>query len=108
MIPMKCVVEQDTFRRGYKIYLFTDPHPTNGMRTQVVGFNEKGEPTLQDFENGSIVEPSLHMPQEWVKAMIEEFTGVLPASDATTEHLKDAMTIRDRLLVMVEHKMGVK
>lgn len=49
-------------------------------------------------------EPSLYMSPEMVKALVTATSSVMPPSDATERHLKDAMVIRDRLLAIVETK----
>jgi hypothetical protein len=44
----------------------------------------------------------LHVDPETLEAIVRASSDAVPASDATTSHLKDAIGVRDRLLAMVE------
>lgn len=97
---MKAHIEQDWMRRGFKVWLY---EPLGQGRTvRVVGFDERGEVLLQNFEDTADIPPSFVLREDMLKALLDEAAGVLPPSEATSEHLADARAIRDRLLALVE------
>lgn len=50
----------------------------------------------------SIIEPVLVIPGQVAKPVIDAFRNVNVADGSSIEHLRDAITVRDRLLTMIE------
>jgi hypothetical protein len=48
--------------------------------------------------------PSLVLPNDWIAALVAEASDLQPPSSAQAAHLTDAVTVRDRLLTLVEHQ----
>ncbi len=69
------------------------------------GADESGEQRWewQETEPMERPDPTLSLPSHVFKALTASLNGVLPASEATERHLKDATDVRDRLLAMVEN-----
>jgi hypothetical protein len=58
--------------------------------------------TVEKFDPGTKPDPSLIIPGELLAKLVAEASDVLPPSAALQRHLSDTMTVRDRLLTLVE------
>lgn len=99
---MKARVERNWMNHSVKIWLYHQGPPIRLVRVL-------GPDTFQDeilVEGAELPEPSLQLPEEALSALIAAVSEILPASDATTGHLKDAVMVRDRLLSLVERSVG--
>lgn len=54
------------------------------------------------YKPGGEIEPFLKLPEELFKSIIEAGQMVVPVTNSTQWHLEDCITVRDRLLTMVE------
>ena len=69
---------------------------------------EEGKLVMTPLEGeGALVPPLLELPAPMLANIAAEASGVLPPSQSMDRHLRDATETRDRLLTIVEHKMGV-
>jgi hypothetical protein len=92
---VKCRLEQNWVNHTVKIWLYEEggdgvyQHDLDGSHTRI--------------PNGaSLPEPTLELREDALQVLVAEASGILPPSDATTVHLRDAITVRDRLLTLVE------
>lgn len=53
---------------------------------------------LVQVAEGGVIEPAFKAPGTLAKALAEAFTEMAPPDRAQAEHLKDAITVRDRIL----------
>lgn len=102
---MKARVEHRWDRDTVQVWLY-DRQPDQSIRV----YRILGEDAWQheDVANGvTLPAPSFELRSEMLAALVEAAGDVLPPSGEMAEHLKDSREVRDRLLCMVEHKMGV-
>jgi hypothetical protein len=101
---MNCHIEWVMGYDAYEVTLWQARGP--GMFT--VAKLRDGEVVFEDVPQGAKLEPSFRMPGEMLQAF-GKAAAKLPSPElATVEHLEDAKAVRDRLLRIVEHKMGVQ
>lgn len=53
-------------------------------------------------EGSPLPDPTMVIPEDIYRALIEAGTDYLPPSAATDRHLEDSVKVRDRLLTLVE------
>lgn len=94
---MKARIEEDVFTDRLKVWLYLD-----GAPVQLLRLAADGPPTYVAVLDGETPRPTLTIPRRALEALLREAQGFVPASDATTAHLNDAMSVRDRLLALVE------
>lgn len=102
---MRARVERNWMNRTVKIWLYSDA--SNGGVTIHEVVEGGGGSTFRDvrLEPGvADAAPSIELREDMLEAHLTAAAGVLPASDATTAHLNDTITVRDRLLALVEKK----
>jgi len=105
--------------RGYKVHVDTTaswstntvdvyiyaPGPEHTTRVVQVGRAEDGQTTFTevDVQQGEQMPgPSFSLPDFMFKALIAAGAEVLPPDRAQASHLADAITVRDRLLTLIE------
>lgn len=93
---IRCKIEQDFMSRNLKVWLAMDT--AHGADV----WYPSGE--MHQIKEGELIIPSLLIPQPMMEALLREAQNFIPATDATTAHLKDAIEVRDRLLTMVEKR----
>jgi hypothetical protein len=97
---MKVHVEHEWMSDGYRVYLYE--HHTGGSMVQLFPVDGK---TWRQEEIGlgeMLAGPSFTLSRRMMDAFIEATRNIIPASEATQAHLQDAITLRDRLLAMIE------
>lgn len=57
---------------------------------------------MEPVPYGAVPPPSIVLRQDAFHALAESVSRFVPAGEATSEHLRDAVEMRDRLLAMVE------
>lgn len=84
---------------GFKVWLIRD-----GTECAYVGrFDERGRITeWTSADAGSDSEPTMLLGEHEARALVSALQGHLPASEPQAKHLDDAITVRDRLLTLVE------
>lgn len=91
------------YRRGTSILDVWIWERGMGSKPRQLIFKGAEEVEWREYEDGERLEgPSLSLPDDVWRALSGKINGVLPASEATERHLKDAVEIRDRLLTLVE------
>lgn len=93
---MNVRLERNWAYDGYDVTFY---ERDDGFR--VLRFTDDG-PRWMPADPGGRVEPSLRLPAETLHALLAEAEKVIPASHATERHLSDAISVRDRLLALVE------
>lgn len=65
-----------------------------------------GQWSFEEIHEGQSVDgmATIEMPLEMLEAIVAASHDILPPSAATDRHLKDAVTVRDRLLALIEGK----
>lgn len=79
----------------YDIWIYTDTHiwrPGPNLHVD----------RLEPYDLGTEPEPSLRLTGEMLESLLAEAEKVIPASHATERHLTDVISVRDRLLALVE------
>jgi hypothetical protein len=101
---VKVHIERDWMSRSLRVWFYESARENGATLIKV-----KGSDALERVEvpAGVHPEPSLVLPEDFVEALIREASDVLPPSDATSAHLSDARSTRDRLLAMIE-KRGLR
>lgn len=72
------------------------------LRDRIVRFDAEGRRTIETFDPSIQPEPSLVIPGDLLEQLVAAASDVVPPSAALSRHLADAITVRDRLLTMVE------
>lgn len=94
---MKVYLEHDWSRRATKVWIVEG---TNDRRLLVSRGQDEWESVA--IQQGKVLpEPSIVFPDGVLEALVREASNVLPATDATTRHLDDAIKVRDRLLAVI-------
>jgi hypothetical protein len=104
---MKCHIEWGWGTDTYNVFLF------RRMRDSTHYLQHEGGDEWREIEvkNGDRspddLKPTFSMHREMLETFVKEAAKIPTPEDATVEHLKDARDTRDRLLRIVEHKMGL-
>lgn len=62
-----------------------------------------GETIEETIEGGELpTKPTMQVHRNMLKAIVTKASKIIPPSEATVEHLRDAIAVRDRLLGIVE------
>lgn len=101
---MKCHIEHDWLSDTFHVFLFAR---ATGGQTLVVKHVEGDVWRDELVPEGTKTEPTFSLRRDWLEAFVKEASKIPTADDATVAHLKDTRETRDRLLAIVEHKMGV-
>ena len=101
----KAFIKRDYAFNDYDIILLTDDHrniwrPEDG--------HWKTEPLNLAEVTTKIIEPTMRMPQEILEALVQAAIHLLPPDLSMASHLKDAMNVRDELLGILKHRLGMK
>lgn len=93
------IIIREPWRDSVDLYLIRDSHrgPEAAVESRDGGLS--WEPVDEGAKPST---PLLSLPTEVVEKLARALHGVVPASDATQEHLKDAREVRDRLLALIE------
>jgi len=101
---MRCHIEWKMGTDNYDVFLYS----VSMGRTRLLQY-VSGEAWQEvDIEEGVAMSPTFTLHSEWLKVFAKEAAKLPTADDATVAHLTDARETRDRLLRIVEHKMGVQ
>lgn len=98
MFPPKCHIDRDPIRRHIKIYLWRESPGGN----QYIQVNGPDSFINHDIPQAGVIDPFITLPEDWLRAIIEATSDLKQPTPATQAHLEDAITVRDRLLTMVE------
>lgn len=96
---MKCHVERAWVSHTVKVWLYDDT-PQGIFRLSLDG-------QFTQVDTGTMPEPTLELREDALQALVAAASEIQPASDATTTHLKDAISVRDRLLALIEREAVV-
>lgn len=97
---MKCRIERKDFVKDlYDVYLW-DQEFTG--RHFYMKYHGDGVWSHEEILEGGLIVPTFSLPAPLLEAIAREVSGIIPPTEATTEHLKDARAVRDRLLTLVE------
>jgi hypothetical protein len=81
----------------YEVY-FIEDDPVNHTRRQIFP-GENGQWKSEALQEGCASrEPSMILSRDMLESFIEATRDIIPASEATQAHLKDAIAVRDKLL----------
>ena len=95
---MNVHMQRSWARMGYDITFYErDP-----FRVARLNDNAMNGLTWEVADEQSEIAPTLHLPGDALEALLAEAEKVIPVSHATERHLTDAVTVRDRLLKLVE------
>lgn len=97
---MRVKVEHDFIRDAMKVWFFTRRNETAVTVHRMVGDDQWQDEDVPS--NGLMPEPSVVLRRDMLEALVAAASDVLPPSGAQSAHLADAITIRDRLLTLVE------
>lgn len=91
---VKVKIEHDWATLNVKVYLYeaSEAGPTRQAILDRYGWN------MVEVEPGRRPEPSLVIPEDWLRTLIAEGSGLLPIDRAGERHLDDAIKVRDRIL----------
>lgn len=99
---MKARIERDWASLAAKVWFYE----ASEIGTRVLRPSDGGW-SWEAVEHGqSLPDPSLKIPEDALQELVREASNILPAEDATTKHLNDAIGVRDRLLTIVEKRRG--
>jgi hypothetical protein len=99
-------VDQLWYRQGWGVW-FYEPHrrtPSTSLHYRWDGVEWQAE---ELGEGVAAPDPSLFLPGDSLKLLVDAATEKLPADGAMASHLRDAQGTRDRLLAMIE-KRGLR
>ena len=96
---MKAWLTRDPWRDTYELRL---GYQAGKYTAYAKGITDHGDIIWENIDAAAEVPVFLLLREDVVEALIRSALEVTQASDATVEALKDARTIRDRLLVLVE------
>ena len=101
MIPnVRVHLEHAWDRQGWNVYIASDPRPGTVTIWEWDGKDWFGTDHPEGVRLDSA--PRLFLPEQLLKALVDEATKKLPADGAMADHLRDAQGVRDRLLAMIE------
>jgi hypothetical protein len=89
-------LEPNFVNDSYRVWIY-ERSPTRVMQ-RAAGGGWRFDP----FDESELPPPTLELPEDALRALLEEAGKVLPATHATERHLQDAIAVRDRLLNLVE------
>lgn len=93
---MNVRLERNWLLDGYDVWFWMESPP------RVLQFAPDGGQVWEEAVQGRVGPPTLKLPQGALEALLAAAEKVIPASHATERHLLDAITVRDRLLKLVE------
>lgn len=102
---MRCHIEWKMGTDQYEVFLYW-PGDTDG-KIRVLQPVGNDAWSYEFVDQGTQIPPSFTLHAEALKVFAKEAAKLPMADEATVAHLKDARETRDRLLRIVEHKMGV-
>jgi len=89
---LKCRISQNLPRGWYDIWFYTD---------KLIWYPDG---RYESYEQGTEPNPSMTLTGDALEALLAEAEKVIPASHATERHLNDAISVRDKLLALVEKR----
>lgn len=96
---MKAHVERDWMSRTVKVWLWRQGERDTRQVLRFLG----GDTYQWDEVLAAVVmEPSFVLQEDAFAALVAAGSDILPPSAATSQHLADAIGVRDRLLTLVE------
>jgi hypothetical protein len=88
-------------RFGVELYVIATNNAGDVTHTAMV--DDAGELNFIPYHRGTVVPPLFHVSERLLSALKKAFDEVpAPSNDATRVHLEDTITVRDRLLRMIE------
>lgn len=95
---MKVKVERDWVRDAYKVWFYLAVE--TGSR--VLRIDGDVREWVEVAPGAVLPEPSLILHEQEARLLAPELLGVLPPDTSMSNHLNDAVKVRDRLLTLVE------
>ena len=97
---MKFHIQYDVHSNATKVFAVSEW--PNGKCYYTIG--DGGIILAHRTEEGQKIEPMLEVHENgFLQGLASAIQGVMPVSDATTAHLRDAVSVRDRLLSIIEN-----
>lgn len=87
--------------QGHLVWFF-ERAPLRVLRVGDEGDRSFGPQWVVTTDDGTLVEPTLILPEGALEALLAEAEKIIPASHATERHLHDSNEVRNRLLGLVE------
>jgi len=84
------------------VWFFEGTQPGNTHVYRATSDDDLTRWTLEPWDAETGTEPSLVLPDTAAAALAGALSGLLPPDKAMARHLDDAITTRDRLLVLIE------
>jgi len=95
-------------RMGWDVFVY---RRHEGFQLELAAVDENGDLQFdRSFPEGAAhlnEPPTFFVREDVLRALVDAATEKLPADGAMAGHLKDAQTVRDRLLAMIE-KRGIR
>lgn len=96
---VKAHIEPNWTDRTVLVWLYSEVHSGGRAYLRCIS-GEAWE--WQEVAEGEQVPPTLVLPDACLKALVAEGADYAPASAATERHLLDTISVRDRLLALME------
>jgi hypothetical protein len=99
---MKALITLVPMARAFDVRLWQDAGDGRVMLWQPAAPGSDWGGGWTDVDPNADTPVSFRIPEQALEALVSEASSILPASDATVEHLADTRAVRDRLLTLVE------
>lgn len=100
----QCKVDSDPFDMNAKVWFYREGRGRSIIVARITEVGENGRVTIteEEVDNPFDIAPSMALPWWLLETLVKASSEHVDPEDATREHLKDAITVRDRLLSIVE------
>lgn len=104
---IEAAIQDDWHTDEVKIYLREGFAGSRTLTYYTIGEDSRLVPHERDRQSLDAPPCALRLPREAVKSIVDAAMPGFPPSQTLDRHLQDAITVRDRLLKIVEKQMEV-